>query len=357
MKTTGASIIPFQRPTERTGLTGPSALKFVAQSLGTPHLARVVDDGVPVLFVRFAARLTQDEIAVPPGLHEEVRVALTSARREGKAIRRAVVVGTDVLFPGTKDEVEPLAEARDDDNGYHAVLDDLVGLFKIFADEQVSILWRTRGGLVGHLPTPLANALPDLAEHLSFEIGLPTLDDDISRALEGPGVAPAKARLRLATAVHARGVPVRGLIDPLVPMLTDTPASLEPLLGALRDAGVHRVGIRYLALTRGRAKQLAAGLSKMQRALIRGCFQGQPWLPADPTAEVAHARGPHKLLPESLRERGHRRVTQSAARLGIAVYVLDPASTAEGPSESRQKTRRRPKLARPQLDLFRVRSK
>jgi hypothetical protein len=325
-------------------------VKFVAQPLSTPHIARSKDGGDAALYVRFSARMPSGDVAYPPDLQEEIRLALAEARRSGKPVRRAIIVGTDVLFPAGQVESE-VQEAE----GYDRALEALVGAFERFAEDRVPVLWRTRGGLKGSLPRVLAERLQDLGAFLSLEIGLPTLDDSISRALEGPNVAPPTSRLRLATAIHARGIPVRGLIDPLVPMLTDTPASLEPLLRSLADAGVHRIGIRYLILTRGRAKQLAAGLSKMQRALIRGCFQNEPWLPGEPDADSAHSRGPHKLLPENLRERGHQRVTDAAARLGIAVFVLDPAAVAEGLSEVRPAARRRPKRARPQLDLFRAR--
>jgi hypothetical protein len=330
-------------------------VKFQFQPLSVPHVARQDADGEGVLYVRFAAPVAgSDVVAIPPMLEKEVQLQLKDARRQGLAVDRVVIVGAEPLFAGRDAVGGDPSKAQ----GWEAGVEALAGLFATLVQERVPFTWRTRGGLSDTMPAPLSRALLDAENFATVEIGLPSVDTKLCRELEGGAGATPEERLRLASAVVARGVAVRGLIDPLLPMLNDQRASLEPLVEAMADAGIHRVAARYLVLTQDRAKGLTRRLSKMHRALVQGVFADQPWLPADP----AHpATGPHKLLPPALRSTGHQRLIDVAARSGVVVDLLDPVSPDEsvggGTSEpgGRPKGRRRARRARPQLDLFRAR--
>lgn len=96
----------------------------------------------------------------------------------------------------------------------------------------------------------------------------------------------------------------------------------------------------------------------MQRALIQGCFAEQPWIPGDRNSNAGFERKSHKLLPLALREKGHARVIDAAARVGIGSDILDPAqpedlSDPNVPAANTPPKKKRLKM--PQLDLFRAR--
>ena len=161
-------------------------------------------------------------------------------------------------------------------------------------------------------------------------------------------------------------------MDPLVPMLTDQQQSLEALMSAFAEAGVQKVGARYIVLTRERARAVAARLAGMQRALLQGVFAEEPWHKPDPESGL---RELHKRIPVHLRRSGHHRLLEAGARHGMFVDILDPVEEGEditaslSPSPSPQSTSEEPEgsLAhgpgapkppkrvrkRPQLELFR----
>lgn len=355
----GSQVLTLRRPRGKSQAERRS-VKFAFQPLSVPHVVRTAGDGEGVLFVRFSAPVTgSDVVAIPPMLDQEVALALAEHRRKGERVSRVVIVGADALFAGASAATGDPSQAE----GYGPAVDALASLFDTLVRERMPFTWRTRGGLSGTMPSSLSRALLDARELATVEVGLPSLDAALCRELEGASAATPEERLRLATAVSARGVPVRGLLDPLVPMLNDQVAALEPLLQALVDAGAHRVSVRYLVLTHGRAKALTRRLSRMHRELVQGIFAGQPWLEGD-ERQAGSAQGLHKLLPATLRHRGHQRVIDLGARLGLVVDILDPVgdeSPADEPKGDdtgpKPRGRRRTRRERPQLDLFGPRSR
>lgn len=344
----GAAVAPPVTPPN-----SEHRVKFQFQPLHVPHVAPVEHDGEQVLFVRFAAPVpSSDVVAIPPMLENEVMLQLKEARRTGKRIERVVIVGTEPLFAGS----HALGGDPRQADGWDGGVEALAELMNTLVKERVPFTWRTRGGLSGTMPTALSRALLDSDNLATLEIGLPSLDARICQELEGGQGATPEERLHLASAATARHVSVRGLIDPLVPMLNDQRVTLQPLVQALADAGVHRVAARYLVLTQERAKGLQRRLSRMHRALVQGIFAEQPWLPGD-----KDQLGSHKRLPGTLRSQGHQRLMDVAARAGVVVDLLDPVGDDEvtGPPDAegtgRPKGRRRARRDRPQLDLFRAR--
>ncbi|MFZ9886957.1 MAG: hypothetical protein ACO3JL_05585, partial [Myxococcota bacterium] len=291
--------------------------------------------------VRFATpRPRSAEVSIPSTLTTDLGDALRGA---GLPIRQVVVVGTDALLAGDR-EVP----------GWEDAIEALGSLFDVCTSQQVDFVWRTRGGINGSLPYPLQRALAAAGDLITVEVGLPSLRPSLCQELEGGGTAAPEQRLRLLSALATRGVNSRVLVEPLVPMLNDQPAEIEALLQALADAGVHRAAVRYLVLTRARVKLLTHRLSRMHRALVQGLFSGQPW---------GHGEEPQKVLPPTLRARGHLRARSVGARVGVVVDVLDPVLPEEAApvlAEEQAETeaprgRRRGRRERPQLDLFRAR--
>ncbi len=90
----------------------------------------------------------------------------------------------------------------------------------------------TRGTLIERdldILAPMARA--DL---IRVGLSLTTLDPDLSRRLEPRAPAPAR-RLQTIRALAAEGVPVRSMISPVIPALTDH--EVEALLAAAARAG------------------------------------------------------------------------------------------------------------------------
>ncbi len=330
---------------------GKQPLAFVEKPLGVPHLARVPTDAGETVYLRFlatdphAAQQDRHVVAVLPGAVQVARQAIEEVKQTGQTLDRFVIVGADRLLDQRDEGTEGHAEA----------LIAFGQLLKALGEDRVPFVWRTRAGLRGALPIPLVEAWAEVGSLLTIEMGIPTLDLAMVRTLEGQHASEPDARLRLLSAASARGVGVRAMIDPLVPMLTDQAATLRPLLSALSDVGVHRVSCRYLMLTRERARALTDRMSSMHRALIRGVFADQPWLKPHAAGGPTEA---HKLLPDAMRKKGHDRVVSEGARVGIVVDILDPSEGAHGRPVERltQRRGRSPRAAattdRPQLDLF-----
>jgi hypothetical protein len=328
-------------------------MRFDVETLGVEALARPAHEP-DVLYVRIAAPRAQGQVAVLPDAGARVARELGVARDEGHVVKRAVVVGADSFF------VVGAETAPGRDDALHA----LESVFHALRGAGVPFVWRTRAGLTVPLPGSLATTLAACGPLAVVELGVPALDVKLVNALEGKVGAPPQDRLRLATALTVRGVVVRGLVDPLVPMLTDQQADLERLVRAFVEAGVHRIGARYLVLTQDRAKALAGRLTQMQQALIRGVFSEEPW--RRPETSESGPREVHKVLAGHLRRRGHHRLTEIGARLGVHVDLLDRVTEAEDVTdhsddndrvggEDGEADRRRPVRRRPQLELFRKR--
>jgi len=322
-------------------------VQFVSTPLSDAHLATRDEKGEVVLYVRLSAPLSQRRVGVLARATTEVQRAMRLADQQGAPVDRVVVVGADRMVTAAD------ADGRDE------ALQSLADLLTELAAAQVSVTWRTRAGIQGPVPAPLAEAFDAAQHHLTVEVGIPTLDRTMCRALEGPSAQDPKQRLRLASAASSRGVMTVALVDPLVPMLTDQASALNDLFEACADAGMHQVRVRYLVMTRGRAKRLAASLSSMHRALIRGVFADEEWRAPHPSG-----LGPqeaHKLLPSKLRKAGHHRVHLEADKHGLLVSVLDPVDE-DAPVATTKRVSRPPKspskvptgsmAPRPQLDLF-----
>ena len=89
--------------------------------------------------------------------------------------------------------------------------------------------------------------LSDLAAQglVGVGISLTTLDPQISRSMEPRAAAPAR-RLQVIRQLAKAGIPVRAMIAPVVPGLTDH--ELEPIMAAAREAGARYASVIPLRL-------------------------------------------------------------------------------------------------------------
>ena len=164
-------------------------------------------------------------------------------------------------------------------------------------------------------------------------ISVTTLDADLARRLEPRAPAPAR-RLAAIRALAAAGVPVRVMVAPLIPVLTDH--ELERILEAARDAGARSASWILLRLPHevaplfrdwlarhepGRAAHVMARLNGMRGGRDYDSGWGRRM-----TGEGVHAG----LLA--------RRFAVAARRLGLATRLppLDTSRLAPPPREDRQ---------------------
>lgn len=326
-------------------------MEFVVESLATPTLVRP-DHELDALYIRLTAPRAPASriVAVLPNAGAAVAAALADARDRGEVVRRAVVVGVDAAFAADNS-----APGRD-----HAI-NAFIDVVRALTDDGIHFVWRTRAGIEpGGLPPTLAAVLGAAGRLCTVELGVCATDDGDARALEGDLAQSFEARIRLAGALVARGLVVRALVDPLVPMLTDQQGPLESLVQALAQTGVKRLGARYITLTRDRAKVIAARLAGMQKALLQGVFADEPWQQPE---EETGPREVHKRIPPGIRRRGHERLIEVGAKYGVLVEILDPVDDAElarsmeraqHHEREHTKAQQKPLRLRPQLDLFAV---
>ncbi len=329
---------------------GTAQMEFVVEPLATPTLVRPAHEP-DVLYVRVTAprALGSRIVAVLPDAGRATVAALHDAITLGEPVRRAVVVGIDSAF------IDPDAPGRD-----HAIA-AFTEVVHALCDASIPFVWRTRAGVSpGGLPPAVAAALVAASRLCTVELGVAAADDRDARALEGDLASTFDDRLRLAGALTARGLHVRALLDPLVPMLTDQQGPLDTLIEKLARTGIKRLGARYITLTHERAKVIAARLAGMQKALLQGVFADEPWQKPD---EDSGRREVHKRIPPAIRRRGHERLLEVGAKHGVVVEILDPVDDEElsrsmqRASQLQARQTHKPLRLRPQLDLFAVSSK
>ncbi|HEY4223653.1 MAG TPA: hypothetical protein VGO62_19990, partial [Myxococcota bacterium] len=191
-------------------------VRFVVEPLATPSVVRPAHEP-RVVYVRLALHNEHGTVSVLPSAAQAIAAELAQAEADGKRAMRAVLVGADSI-------VDPRAV---DVPGYELALLALVDAIHALTAAKLPFVWRTRGGIDGPVPHILAQALVDAGALATVELGVPTLDAELCTALEGHTGALPEHRLRFGAALASRAIHVRGLVDPLVPMLTDQQQSLE----------------------------------------------------------------------------------------------------------------------------------
>jgi len=179
------------------------------------------------------ARPSHAYLNLSPGLDFEARLiarpglgAVLDAELRRKAYRPApIAIGTNT------DPYQPV-EAQ------HRVMR---GLVEVLAQFHHPLAITTKGTLIERDLDLLA---PMAAQNLlRVGISVTTLDADLSRRLEPRAATPVR-RLAIIRRLVAAGVPVRVMVAPVIPGLTDH--ELERILAAARDAGA--IAASWIAL-------------------------------------------------------------------------------------------------------------
>jgi DNA repair photolyase len=115
------------------------------------------------------------------------------------------------------------------------------GLLEVLHEAHQATLITTKNALVLRDLDLLAPMAARRLAHVN--VSIPTLDAELSRVLE-PRTATPAARLRAIRALTAAGVPVRVLIAPIIPGLTDH--QVPQVMQAAKEAGA--IEARYVLL-------------------------------------------------------------------------------------------------------------
>jgi DNA repair photolyase len=187
---------------------------------------------------------------------------------------------------------------------------ETVRIVEVLARRGVETWLMTRGYI-----RPFAlKALTAHAKTAKVLVGMTTLDRPMQRIVE-PLAAPPRLRLRQIAQLRGMGAAVEVGLDPLMPGLTDTRGSLEPLLQALADAGVQHVNVGYLFLRPTIADSLVRTLRPHGwDEMVLDAFADGPMLGGQGVA-------PARYLAKPRRQRGYAMIVSLASRLGMRVSV------------------------------------
>ncbi|MCW2955352.1 MAG: Radical domain protein [Thermoleophilia bacterium] len=96
------------------------------------------------------------------------------------------------------------------------------------------------------------DVLQEVARHadLTVNVSIPTIDEHAWRSTE-PGTAPPRQRLRAMRMLVDAGIHVTAALAPLLPNISDTPASVEAVLREARAAGACAAWVNLLNLRPG----------------------------------------------------------------------------------------------------------
>ncbi len=123
-----------------------------------------------------------------------------------------------------------------------------------------------------------------------------------------PRVCGAEERIARLRELHEIGVPVRGRIEPLIPMENDSEKDFEKLVSLFRKAGVREIVTAYLQLDRPTRQRLRERLGTVQFSMI------MPWY-RDPNGD------PMTLLDRDYRKKKYAEFKEVGRRLGVRIVV------------------------------------
>ncbi|ALG10663.1 Rv2578c family radical SAM protein [Kibdelosporangium phytohabitans] len=140
---------------------------------------------------------------------------------------------------GTNTDVYQRAEGR------YALMP---GIIDALADARIPFSILTKGTLIRRDLDRLRGASAVTTVHLGLSISI--LDERLQQSVE-PGTATTAARLATVRAIRDAGMECTVFMAPILPLMTDQPAQLEELVGAVADAGATTVLYTPLYLASG----------------------------------------------------------------------------------------------------------
>jgi len=193
-----------------------------------------------------------------------------------------------------------------------AVLDITYEVMQLLLKRGVPLAFLTKGAIPERF-LRLFSMKPHLVH---AQIGITTLDGSIARAIELNAVIPEE-RIRNMEQLTRLGVHTMARMDPLVPFLTDTDASLSQLFKSISHAGVKSVVVNYLFLRSALSgkvlpvlRQVMGSVDDLRGLLSRGTDMA-----------MYRDRSLIRVLPTEYRRVGYERIRQLAERCGLQVHI------------------------------------
>jgi DNA repair photolyase len=138
-----------------------------------------------------------------------------------------------IYFSPSSDLFQPIPE----------LLDLAYDILHFLLNAGIGVVFVTKG----EIPKRHRNLLVDHVELVSGQIGITTLDSDITAAFE-PYAAPPDVRLAQMEEFIGRKIAIDARLDPILPGLTDDNDSLESLCKALAQIGIQNLAASVLFL-------------------------------------------------------------------------------------------------------------
>jgi len=167
----------------------------------------------------------------------------------------------------------------------------------------------------GVIPDRTLQLLIEHRELVRAQIGLITLDEDISRIFEPHAAGPERRLLQLETLI-AGGIQAEARLDPILPGVTDSPELLDEQLARLARVGVQRTAAGVLFLRPGILYWLKSRVSdRGMLALLLHAYQGGQQV------VMRGAQYPILNLSTEARQQIFERLEHAAAAHGIEIKI------------------------------------
>ncbi|MFQ6049299.1 MAG: radical SAM protein, partial [Phycisphaerae bacterium] len=206
-----------------------------------------------------------------------------------------------------------LSPSSDPFGPYALLQETTYRLMELLLEHRIGLSFLTKGVI----PPRFFALLQRFRGQVHVQVGLTSADETTTSMIEPAAASPAQRLANIQRAVDA-GLHTTIRLDPLIPTLTDTTASLQRLLTELSRRAVRSVSASYLflrpAIRRNLGRELPVGAirSRILRAyhdgvaiVHRGATDGQPVLALAPWR----------------RRQGLARLRSIAATLGIDVRI------------------------------------
>jgi DNA repair photolyase len=219
-------------------------------------------------------------------LHDQLREEVVSLRRRNLPLRMVLFNTTSDCFCGDSKAEEAAARC-----------------LEVLLTHDVFVNVSTKGVI----PVRGLEVLARRPELSMVNYNLTALSDSFQRSFE-PKVPPVAERLRFLKGMAARRLPVRGRIEPLIPMENDSAEAVEATLRAFKDAGVREVVVSYLVMDQSLEHRFARMLGRVHASMITHWFR-------DMEGSI------RRYLPVDLRKRKYAEFKQIGAKIGVRVIV------------------------------------
>ncbi|GEM_PF-4271042 len=174
---------------------------------------------------------------------------------------------------------------------------------EVLAYHGVAVVVQTRG----IIPESCLDILQSMGDSAKVVFNVPSVSREYTDAFE-PRVPSLSGRRAMLYALQQRTIPVRGRIDPLVPMETDDDESVRSVLLEFARAGVTSVAVSYLTWSSEVSRRVAQRIDEQRWALLNQWFKN-------------HEGVRRPLTAREYRLTKYRRLVALGKELGLSISV------------------------------------